>query len=78
MTIKMIRLTYRGGGMFTTTQTLSLTKGQTISVYLSPTPITDATRGVIKLPRRVAARLATDPELSVWNSRTILRRRWRK
>lgn len=68
MTVKTIRLTYRGRGVFTTRQRLSLKKDQTIRAYLGPTPQTDATRGLLKLPRRLARRLAEDPELSPWNS----------
>ena len=68
MTLKTIQLTYKGHGVFTTRQKISLRKDQSIRAYLGPTPITDATRGLVKIPLRLAKRLAEDPELSAWNS----------
>ena len=68
MTLKMIRLTYKGHGVFTTRQKLPLSKGQSVRAYLGPTPITDATRGLFKISPRLAKRLIDDPELDVLNS----------
>lgn len=68
MTLKTVTLTYKGRGVFTTRQKLSLRKGQAIRAYLGPTPLTDATRGILKVSPRLAKRIAEDPELSVWNS----------
>ena len=68
MTLKALTLTYKGRGVFTTRKKLRLHSGQAIRVFLSPTPWTDATRGALKISSRLAKRLATDPDLSVWNS----------
>ena len=66
--MKTITFTYRGHGLFAARPKLTLKKGQRIRAYVGATPITDATRGVIKLSRRLAHRLAHDPELSVLSS----------
>lgn len=63
-----LRLTYKGRGLFVTRQKLTLRKGQAIRAYIGPAPITEATRGIIKVSRRLAKRIAEDPELSVLNS----------
>jgi hypothetical protein len=68
MTLKTIRLIYKGRGIFTTKQKLSLHRGQAVRAYLGPTPWTDATRGLIKIPQRLAKRLAEEPELGAVNS----------
>ena len=66
--MQTITLTYKGHGLFAARPRLALRKGQAIRAYIGPTPITDATRGVIRLSRRLAQRLAHDPELSVLSS----------
>jgi len=68
MTIKTIQLVYKGRGVFTTRQKLTLRKGQAIRAYLGPTPLTDATHGILKISPRLAKRIAEDPEFSVLNS----------
>ncbi len=66
--MKMITLTYRGRGLFATRQRLTLQKGQAVRAYIGPAPITDATRGAMKISSQLAKRLMADPELSVWHS----------
>ena len=68
MTLKTVTLTYKGRGVFTTRQKLSFRKGQAIRVYIGATPWTNATRGIIKVPPRLARRLAEDPELGAWTA----------
>lgn len=64
--MKTILLRYQGHGVFTTRQKLAFRKNQVLRVAVSQTPITDATFGVIKLPRHLAKRLAHDPDLGGW------------
>ena len=64
--MRTIELTYKGHGLFATRRKWVLRKGQKIRAYLS-TPISDATRGAMKISPRLAKRLL-DPELGAWNS----------